>query len=86
MNKTNRLAKIAIILASCLCAPALAEPVNMNNFVRAETDHMMRLNMEAMGLTIGKVNHNREPVTPANQTVIRSNQDTPGAGAEIQAR
>ena len=61
-----------------LLVPALvcAESVNVQNFVRAETDHMLRLNMKMMGLTIGDVTHKREPVTTENQAVIRSNQDT----------
>ena len=58
MKQKNGLAELLLILACCLSAPALAEPVNMNNFVRAETDHMLRLNMKMMGLTIGKMNHN----------------------------
>jgi hypothetical protein len=52
------------------------KPVNVDNFVRAETDHMIRANMKKGGLTVGKVTHSRQPTTPETQAVIRSNQDT----------
>jgi hypothetical protein len=59
---------------------ALAEvsktPVTVANFVRAESDHMIRANMEMVGVTFGKFAHLREPTTPDNQPVIRMNQDT----------
>jgi hypothetical protein len=50
--------------------------VTVDNFVRAETDHMIRLGMKAQGLEVGKIVHARESITPKTQTVIRSNQDT----------
>jgi len=62
-----------------LLVPALvhAESVNVDNFVRAETDHMFRVNQKMLGLTIGQVTHNREPITAEKpQSVIRQNQDT----------
>jgi len=59
---------------------ALAEvsktPVTVAKFVRAESDHMIRANMEMVGVTFGKFAHLREPTTPDNQPVIRMNQDT----------
>lgn len=71
----------SLILASILAlslagAATAAEPVAVQTFVRAETDHMFAVNQQAMGLVFGEVTHQREAVTPANQTVIRSNQDT----------
>src|SRR6056297_1343673 len=51
-------------------------PVNINNAVRAETDHMIRVQIENFGLQFGKITHLREPMTPENQSVIRVNQDT----------
>jgi hypothetical protein len=51
-------------------------PVNVDNFVRAETDHMIRAGMKAANRGVGEFNHVREPVTAANQTIIRQNQDT----------
>ena len=57
-------------------AKQIAAKVTVANFVRAETDHMFRANMKAFGMQIGQVVHQREPVTPANQPVIRMNQDT----------
>ena len=53
-----------------------AEPVTVANFVRAKTDHMIRVAMQAKGLEIGEIVHAREPRTAQNQTVIRENQDT----------
>lgn len=50
--------------------------VNINNAVRAETDHMIRLQIETFDLQFGKITHLRKPMTPENQSVIRVNQDT----------
>jgi len=55
---------------------ANAEDVTVKTFVRAETDFMFAQIMKASGVDVGELKHEREPVTPANQTVIRSNQDT----------
>ena len=52
------------------------ERVTVANFVRAETDHMIRVAMKAKSLEIGKILHAREPRTAENTTVIRENQDT----------
>jgi len=70
-----------VTLALLACgSDALAEvsktPVTVANFVRAESDHMIRANMEMVGVTFGKFVHLREPTTPDNQPVIRMNQDT----------
>jgi hypothetical protein len=55
-----------------------ATPVSVTvaNFVRAESDHMIRANMKMIGVDFGKFTHLREPTTPDNQPVIRMNQDT----------
>ena len=50
--------------------------VNVENFVRAESDTMLRANMAAFGIGVGEVHHLRQPTTPDNQPVIRMNQDT----------
>jgi hypothetical protein len=50
--------------------------VNLDNFVRAESDHMFRASMESNGVDFGQFMHLREPTTPDNQPVIRMNQDT----------
>jgi len=47
--------------------------VNLSNFVRAETDHMFRVNMKALNVKIGQISHTRKPTTPDNQPVIRLN-------------
>lgn len=66
----------ATILGSTVLADESKEPVNVSNFVRAESDHMIRQNMKMMGVDFGKFTHLREPTTPDNQPVIRMNQDT----------
>ena len=70
-----------VILAIFLCgSTVLAEKSNqavtVGNFVRAESDHMIRTNMKMMGIGFGKFTHLRKPTTPDNQPVIRMNQDT----------
>ncbi len=60
----------------CLPAMAFAENVTVDTFVRAESDHMIRANMEALGMGFGTFIHVREPTTPDQQPVIRMNQDT----------
>ena len=67
-----------IFLTLALCAPtiAFAEDVTMENLVRAESDTMIRANLEAFEIGIGELLHLREPVTASTQTVIRPNQDT----------
>ena len=66
---------LALLLSLSLVTVATAsEPVTVQTFVRAETDHMFQMNQQALGLEFGGIAHNREPVTSANQAVIRSNQ------------
>jgi hypothetical protein len=70
-----------VILAIFLCgSTVLAEKSNqaitVGNFVRAESDHMIRTNVKMMGIGFGKFTHLRKPTTPDNQPVIRMNQDT----------
>lgn len=69
-----------VILMMVLIAPGTAlkaaEPVTVGNFVRAESDTMIRAAMEMTGVPIGSFAHLREPTTPDNQPVIRMNQDT----------
>lgn len=50
--------------------------VSIADLVRAETDHMIRTQIETFGLQFGEVTHLRDPMTPGNQSVIRVNQDT----------
>ncbi|NGP08069.1 DUF1214 domain-containing protein [Rhodococcus sp. 14C212] len=50
-------------------------PVNVDNFVRAETDRMfLDLQRDAGGINV--LRHNREPASVEQQTVIRMNRDT----------
>lgn len=70
--------KTKLLLTAALCAPTLlsAENVTVETFVRAETDHMIRSQMDMYGIGFGKFAHVRDPITPENQAVIRMNQDT----------
>ncbi len=70
--------KSKLLLTAALCAPTFlsAEDVTVENFVRAETDHMIRSQMDMYGIGFGKFAHVRDPITPENQAVIRMNQDT----------
>ena len=62
---------------------AVAEDVNVGNFVRAESDHMLRANLASFGIDVGEVNHIREATTPEVQPVIRMNQDTLYSGTVL---
>jgi hypothetical protein len=63
------------LLASALAPAMAAEPVNIDNFIRAETDFYMKSAVD-MGC-FGKLCHVRGPLPVAAQTVIRTNLDTP---------
>ena len=68
--------RFLLILALCAPTLAFAESVTVETFVRAESDHMIRAQMESFGVDFGEVTHVRDPITPGNQSVIRMNQDT----------
>lgn len=85
---TNRILISCFALLSIVSASFAAESgepvgVNLANFVRAESDHMIRANMEAFGVGFGKFSHLRKPTTPENQPVIRMNQDTLYSGTVL---
>lgn len=67
-----------VLIQSPVCGAANDEPVpvNVDNFVRAESDHMIRANMEGFGIEFSQFTHLRKPTTPDNQPTIRMNQDT----------
>jgi len=67
---------ILIVALSIVPALASAETVTVENFVRAESDTMLRANMKSFGFGVGELFHVRQPTTPENQPVIRMNQDT----------
>jgi hypothetical protein len=69
-------ALMTTLLAIALVAPAIADDVTVDAFVRAESDHMIRANMAMLGVGFGAWTHLRAPTTPDNQPVIRMNQDT----------
>ncbi|WP_026379606.1 DUF1214 domain-containing protein [Afifella pfennigii] len=66
-----------LILAFCAPTLAMAEDVTIQNLVRAESDHMFQLNLDAHDVGIGEFVHFRETTDPEKpQPVIRANQDT----------
>jgi len=78
--------KIRLLLAAALCAPTLlcAEEVTLDTLVRAETDHMFRMNMAANDIGIGEFIHLRSPIAAVDpQPVIRANQDTLYSGVVL---
>lgn len=80
--KINPLTTLTLLSSLSFLMPIVASaeektvPVIVSNFVRAESDHMIRANMKMMGVDFGAFTHLREPTTPDNQPVIRMNQDT----------
>ena len=78
---TGRVLTFCLAMLSAFSVATAAEPeeqvrVNVDNFVRAESDHMIRANMEGFNLGFDKFTHLRKPTTPDNQPTIRMNQDT----------
>lgn len=73
------------LAAFAFIAPSLAfaEPVTLDSFVRAESDHMLRASMAAFNMGLGELKHIRTPTTPDNQPVIRMNQDTLYSGVVL---
>ncbi|MBY5868520.1 DUF1254 domain-containing protein [Rhizobium leguminosarum] len=72
-------------LVASSTAPSAAEPVTIDNFVRAESD--LYFGNVARDGGFGKFFHRREPATIENQTIIRLNRDTLYSGAvfDLQA-
>ncbi len=65
---------ISALLLSTTTATA-AEPVTLDNIVRAESDTAIRGIVKMFG-ALGKFAHLREPTPLDNQTIIRMNRDT----------
>ena len=64
-------------------AASAAEPVNVNNFLRAESDFMLHATMKTFGAELGQLRHIRNPVPLDKQPVIRMNRDTLYSGAVL---
>ncbi len=62
---------LLLLIVSSLPALVNAEAVTVHNFARAETDSYFHKSLAAFNADVGQLIHLREPVTPANQTVIR---------------
>lgn len=78
--------KNKLLLTAALCVPTLlcAEEVTLDTLVRAETDHMFRMNMAANDIGIGEFIHLRNPIAAEDhQPVIRANQDTLYSGVVL---
>ena len=70
--------KMNFILATLICSVTLAHaketmPVNIDNFVRAETDHYLQ--QRADNGFFGHIKHIREPVSLDKQPVVRVSRD-----------
>lgn len=73
---TNARLAIALLLV-CLVTTAAqsAEPVNVLNYIRAESDQQFKSYAAKAG-GVGKLMHIREPYSVEHQTTIRGNRDT----------
>jgi hypothetical protein len=76
MTRTIFVLPLLICLAPLARAQSLADtvPVTAQNFMRAESDNYLAVNVKKAGL--GRLAHNREPASIEDQTVIRLNRDT----------
>ncbi len=68
---------VSALLLSCLVSTAAnsGEPVNVLNYIRAESDMQFTAYAAKAG-GVGKMLHVREPYSVENQTTIRGNRDT----------
>ncbi len=87
-TNTMKFLKVLLATSSLVLVPTVifateTKQVTVDNFVRAESDQMIRANMKAFNIAFGKFSHLREPTTPENQPVIRMNQDTLYSGAVL---
>jgi hypothetical protein len=76
MKRERKMFRTLLVLSMLFPLLAVAEDVNVGNFVRAESDHMFRTNLATFGVDVGEIHHVREATTPEVQPVIRMNQDT----------
>ena len=59
---TSSIVILAIVLSSStVFAEKSKEPVTVANFVRAESDHMIRANMKALGVGFANLRHRARP-------------------------
>ena len=73
--KTNIVAVVAFVILLPQSGFAQKVPVNIKNYIRAESDVQIKGYAEKAG-GIGKILHLREPYSVENQTTIRGNRDT----------
>lgn len=77
MNKPIKtLIAAAVGLVSSAAMAAETVPVSLSDFVRAESDHMMRSTAQRFGVELGELGHSRTPTPLDKQSVIRMNRDT----------
>jgi len=69
--------RLAILLTLCLMPTAAlaSQPVNVMNYIRAESDLQFKSYAAKAG-GVGKLMHTREPYSVENQVTIRGNRDT----------
>ncbi|MDM9626550.1 DUF1214 domain-containing protein [Rhizobium sp. S152] len=73
---------VVLLVAALSPALAVAEPVTVDNFSRAESDLYFGNAVRDAG-GVGKFEHHREPISIDHQGVIRSNRDTLYSAAAI---
>jgi hypothetical protein len=74
MQKHKLLSIFSLLVCTTMVHAADMVPVNVDNFIRAESDTYFKKTFETGAF--GKFVHRREPATVENQTVIRLNRDT----------
>ncbi len=70
-------ARVSIVLFACVLSSAAraGEPVNVLNYIRAESDMQFK-DYAAKAGGVGKLLHLRDVYSVENQTTIRGNRDT----------
>jgi hypothetical protein len=77
MNSTRMpglLVSLLAMLLSVATAAGAATQVNLDNFIRAESDTYFKKKVDEAG--IGRLNHSRTPPPVENQPIVRMNRDT----------
>ncbi len=75
--------KLGLLLALTPLWALATEPVDLENFVRAETDTAFRTSLKLVDGKFGQWAHYRQPASVDQQTVIRQNRDTLYSGVVL---
>lgn len=65
-----------IAILGGMVSVSAAEPVTLDNLVRAESDTALRTGLKQTGASVGELYHSRGPTPVENQPIIRMNRDT----------